>query len=221
MKKTLLLILTMTALTAFGQKSFHYNKDFKKILEKTKDANDDLSYDKLLKRFNTNDTTLTDYEVLSLLIGFTNQPAFKPYKDLKTERAIKSLNSEKKYQEALDTANLFLINHPVSQQAIIEKSFALDKLGQEDSARYYLYRFRKIMQAMAFSGKDKEPYFALGPADGQNFIIKTMSASIGVMGSGSDKHGNFLDILEAKFKDGTSQNIYFIIQHATDKMFGK
>jgi hypothetical protein len=39
------------------------------------------------------------------------------------------------------------------------------------------------------------------------------------MGSGRDKNDNFIDILEAKFEDGKKMNLYFIIQHATDKMF--
>ena len=39
------------------------------------------------------------------------------------------------------------------------------------------------------------------------------------MGSGFDKNGNFIDILEAKAKSGESFNMYFIIQHAAAKMF--
>ena len=61
--------------------------------------------------------------------------------------------------------------------------------------------------------------FALGPADGQDFIYKFVGAKIGTMGSGRDKSGNFIDILEAKFEDGKVMNLYFSIQHATNKMF--
>ena len=63
------------------------------------------------------------------------------------------------------------------------------------------------------------PAFALGPADGQDFIYKADGAEIGTMGSGRDKDGNFIDILEAKFEGDKKMNLYFIIQHATDKMF--
>lgn len=41
------------------------------------------------------------------------------------------------------------------------------------------------------------------------------------MGSGRDKNGNFLDMLEAIYKDSTSEKLYFIIQHATNKMFSE
>ncbi len=217
----LLLFLT-TGQMVYGQTTFNYKDDFKIVLAKTKDQNDNLSYDKLLKRFTANDTTLTDFEVLALLIGFTDKSEFKPYSDLDKEREIYKLNDEGKFQEALDSANIFLQKHPVSQQAIIEKSYSYYKLDNKDSSDFYMYQFRRIMKAMDFSGDGEDiPIFALGPADGQNYIRKYLSAKIGSMGSGRDKNGNFLDILEAKYKDGTSEYLYFIIQHATDKMFSK
>jgi len=209
-------------MTSFGQTTFSYKEDFKKVLAKTKDQNDNLSYDKLLKRFTANDTTLTDFEVLALLIGFTDKPEYKPYQDLDTEREVYKLNGEKKYQEGLDSANKFLKTHPLSVKTLFEKSYSFHKLEQEDSAQYYLYQGRRIFKAMYFSGDGKtteNPSFALGPADGQDYIRKFVGAKIGVMGSGRDRSGNFLDILEAKFDDGQAMKLYFIIQHATSKMF--
>ncbi|MDP3555793.1 MAG: DUF4919 domain-containing protein [Bacteroidota bacterium] len=217
-----LLLLLSVGQIVYGQTTFNYKDDYKKVLAKTKDQNNNLSYDKLLKRFSANDTTLTDFEVLGLLIGFTDKPEFKPYTDLNKEREIYKLNGEDKFQAALDSANIFLKKHPLSQQAIIEISYSYYKLNNKDSSDFYMYQFRRIMKAMDFSGDGKEiPIFALGPADGQNYIRKYLSAKVGSMGSGSDKNGNFLDILEAKYKDGTSESLYFIIQHATDKMFSE
>lgn len=206
----------------YGQTTFSYKDDFKKVLAKTKDQKDNLSYGKLLKRFSANDTTLTDFDVLALLIGFTDKPEYKPYDDLMTEREIYKLNGEKKYQEGLDKANEFLKKHPLSVKALFEKSYSFHKLEQKDSAQYYLYQGQRIFKAMYFSGDGKTretPTFALGAADGQDYISKVVGADIGSMGSGSDKNGNFLDILEAKFKDGKTMSLYFIIQHATDKIF--
>lgn len=218
-----LLLLITTGQIVYGQTTFNYKDDFKKVLNKTKDPNNNLSYEKLLKRFSANDTTLTDFEVLALLIGFTDKPEYKPYDDLRTEREIYKLNGEKKYQEGLDKANDFLKTHPVSLKALFEKSYSFHKLEQKDSAEYYMYQGQRIFKAMYFSGNGKTkdtPTFALGPADGQDYIYKFVGADIGTMGSGSDKNGNFLDILEAKFEDGQTVTLYFIIQHATDKMFG-
>ena len=218
-----LLFITIGQIT-YGQKTFSYQEDFKKVLAQTKDPKNKLSYPKLLNRFKVNDTTLTDFEVLALLIGFTDKPDYKPYDDLKIEREIYELNEEKKYQEGLNKANIFLKTHPVSVKTLFEKSYSFYKLGQKDSAQFYAYQGQRIFSAMYFSGngKTKEtPTFSLGPADGQDYIRKFVGAKIGKMGSGSDKNGNFLDILEAKFEDGETLILYFIIQHATDKLFIK
>jgi hypothetical protein len=222
--KTIGLLLFITAgQIVYGQTTFSYKDDFKKVLSKTKDQNDNLYYSKLLKRFSANDSTLTDFEVLALLIGFTDKTEYKPYDDLTTEREIYKLNGEKKYQEGLDKANEFLKTHPLSVKALFEKSYSFYKLGQMDSTQYYLDQGQRIFKAMYFSGNGitkETPTFALGPADGQDYINKFVGADIGTMGSGRDKNGNFLDILGAKFEDGQTVTLYFIIQHATDKMFG-
>ena len=224
MRTLLIFILLISTLTVFGQTKFRYNDDFKKILARTKDKNDNLYFDSLLKRFAADDTTLTDFEVLSLLIGFTDKKEYKPYKDLFTERAIYTINDGGKYKEALDSANKFLKTHPLSVKVLFEKAYSFHKLGREDSASFYSYKGQRIFQAMYFSGNGKTtdtPTFALGPADGQDYIIKFVEASIGMMGSGQDKNGNFLDILEAKLDDEHTITLYFIIQHATDKMFSE
>jgi len=221
--KNLLTIFFLTLMfTAVGQTTFNYTNDFKSILARTKDSADNLFYEKLLTRFNANDTTLTDFEVLCLMIGFTDQPEYKPYQDISTEREIYNMNGEGKYREALESGMEFIQAHPLSVKTLFEIAYAYHNLDNEDSAQIYVQRGRRIFDAMYFSGNAKTPEtaaFALGPADGQDFIYKFVGADIGMMGSGSDDNGNFLDILEAKLDNGKSIQLYFNVQHATDKMF--
>lgn len=223
-KITTLLLFSLIHIAgfAYGQTTFNYKNDFKRILAKTKDENDSLFFDKLLPRFNNNDSTLSDFKVLALLIGFTDKPEYKPYHDLDTEREVYKLNGNKNYEAALTLGQKFILNHPLSEKALFEIAYSFHKLNKEDSANNYLYKARRILKAMYSSGdgKSKEtPIFALGPADGQDYIRKFLGAGIGVMGSGRDNEKNFLDILEAKFKDGNIITLYFIIQHAANKMF--
>jgi len=229
MRQILSVLILTASLTAFGQEfEFDYHKDYERILSQTNDTSSNLNYDKLIQRFEDNDTTLTDFEVLALLIGFTDNEYFKPYDYLTTEREIYSHNGNGKYEKALSMCDSFLVKVPVSQQALIEKSYSHHKLGQADSAQYYMWKFRRIMGAMAQSGDGFKPetaFFSLGPADGQNFISKYLSSSIGTMGSGSDKYGNFVDILEMTWKDEESReqqsrSLYFQIEHASKTMFG-
>jgi len=229
MRQILSILILTASLTAFGQEfEFDYHNDYGKILSQTNDTSNSLNYNKLLTRFQNNDTTLTDFEVLALLIGFTDNEYFKPYSYLTTEREIYSLNGNGQFEKALSMCDSFLVNVPVSQQALIEKSYSHHKLGQADSAQYYMWQFRRIMDAMAQSGDGLTPetaFFSLGPADGQNFIRKYLSSNIGTMGSGRDKYGNFIDILEVTWKDEESgeqesRTLYFQIEHASKTMFG-
>lgn len=202
-----------------AQTGFDYKKDLKKLSSRTADSKDPLYYNKLLTRFNANDTTLSDYEVLALMVSFTNRPEYRSYEDMAVERKIYYLNESGRYRETLDTSLLFLKTHPLSQQALIETSYAYHKLEKPDSSDLYMYRFRRIMMAMDFSGNGKDkPIFAMGPADGQNYIHKYLRAKIGSMGSGKDNDGNFVELLEAKYADGSSEQLSFVIQHAMDRM---
>jgi|ERR1043165_4484836 hypothetical protein len=222
MQKLITAILLGCTFVACAQTDFNYKRDFANILTRTKSSNDVLSYKKLLTRFSACDTTLTDFDVLALLIGFTAKPAYNPYGTLDEEGAIYNLNGEGKFQEALERGLKFLKTHPVAEKTLIEVSYAYHKLGKEDLADNYMWQGDKIFKAMHFSGEGtgvEHPTFALGPTDGQDYIHKFVRADIGTMGSGSDKDGNFVDILEAKFKDGKTLTFYFVIEHATKKMF--
>ena len=217
-KKTCFLVLVITAFNLVGQSTFNYNTDFKKILDSTKKHNSNLSYARLLSRFNVNDTTLTNYEMLALLIGFTDKPEYKPYQDIDTESNIYMLNDKGKYNEALQKGLSFIKTHPFSVKTLFEIAYSYHKLNNKDSEMFYLYKGQKIFEAMYFSGDGKTietPIYALGPTDGQVYIKKFIGKKIGVMGSGSDKNGNFIDILEVKLDEGKTIPLYFIIQHAT------
>src|SRR5260221_3666806 len=224
----LIVILTMSMRHTDAQSfEFNYNRDFKKILSETNDPANNLYYEKLVQRFKSNDTTFTNYQILALLIGFTDNVHFKPYDYLSIERRIYSLNGDGKYTDAILLADSLLRYVPVSQQALIETSYAHYKLNQMDSADYCMWKFREIMRTMSMTGDGLTPetaIFSLGPADGQNYIRKGLVSNIGAMGSGRDKQGNFLDILTASIVDEKTgetrnQTMYFQIQHAVEKMF--
>jgi len=223
------LFISITTVIIGQEFEFNYQNDFNKILEETNDSSSSLYYEKLLTRFTRNDSTLTDFEILALLIGFTDSEYFFPYHYLTTEREIYNLNGDRKFNEAIEICDSFLYHVPVSQQALIEKSYSYYKLGNQDSAAFYSWKFRKIMDAMANSGTGLTPenaLFALGPADGQNFIRKYLASKIGDMGSTRDEHGNFIDILELimidqETGDTIQTELYFQIEHAVNKMFNE
>lgn len=223
MKTILLLLFALAALPTVGQEySFTYHTDYPRLLARTQTKADELYYPKQLKRFVQNDTSLTDYEVLALLIGFTADKNYHAYPDLAVERSLYKLNDQGRYREAASKGRSFNKTHPLNQMALIELSFAYHQLHKPDSSAYFVRQFHRVMDAMALSGSGLHPdsaLFSLTPADGQNFILKYLRAEIGHMRSGTDSHGNYLDIIEyVSEEDGARLPLYFNIQHAAKQL---
>lgn len=219
--KTFIILFSFIPLFIFSQ-NFDYKRDFENILKESQDKKSNLYYGNLLTRYKKSDTTLTNKQVLSLLIAFTANKNYKPYKDIDFGRNLYQLNDDEKFDEVIKTGDEFLNTHPFDIKTLYETSYAYYKKGNQEIADSYLTKATLIFKAMSYSGDPKSidtAFFALNPSDGQEFIRKKIGAKIGFMGSGEDKNGYFLDILEAIFKDETRQTFYFIIPHATKKMF--
>lgn len=221
MRNLLCITFLFIVFDCFSQEfDFQYSKDFPLILQRTQDENDKLYYNKQIYRFKENDTTLTNFEVLALMIGFTADSNYHAYPDVSSEREIYRLNDHGEFEEALKKGLAFNRTHPLNQMTLIELSYSYYKLGKQESANYYSFQFCRIMNAMAMSGNGRHPdsaSFALTPIDGQNFIRKFLRGKIGTMGSGRDSNGNFVDILEYIPPDEGEEAgipLYFQIQHA-------
>lgn len=222
--KNYLLLLFIIPSFLFGQRNFEYKKDFETILKETKNKDSELNYSTLLERYNEIDTTLTDKQVLAMLIAFTDNKYYKPYSDIDFGRNLYKLNDDSKFEDVIKSGNEFLSNHPFDIKTIIEVSYAYFKTGNKKESKNILVKTDQIFKAMYYSGNATSidtPAFALNPSDGQDFIKKAIGAKIGKMASGRDDNGYFIDMLEAKFEDGEAQMLYFIIPHATKKMFEK
>lgn len=218
----ILLLFLFFPFLSFAQDKFEYKKDFEKILRETKNIKSELYYDNLLDRYNKIDTTLTDKQVLALLIGFTDNKFYKPYKDLEFGKRLYQLNTEREYEKVIQLGDEFLKTHPFDLKTLFETSYAYFKTDHKETADQYLLKTRIIFHAMAYSGQGfspDEPTFALNPSDGQDYLRKGFNMKIGKMGSGKDKNGYFLDILDINFDNGNTTSMYFIIPHATKKMF--
>ena len=234
---TLILILMLFSISIYSQVEdidFIYSRDFNKILALTKLESSDLFYPKLFKRFLASDSTLTNYEVLALQIGYTDNDNYWPYQDVKMERRIWALNENKEFEKAIKTCDTLLHRNPFNILACREKNYAFENLDKADSADYYFDRFDKIVRSDFSTGDGKSyetSWFVLSPADGQWIIRLAFQKSICFMGSGEDKDKNFHDILGYKPEDDEATkkkkrnddciNLYFNIQHAASRMYGR
>ena len=235
LKVILILIICSSAIQAQLFIDFNYSRDYNKILALTKKETSGLFYPNLYKRFAAADTTLTNYEVLALQIGYTDNDNYWPYQDVEMEREIWGLNEQKKFKKAIKTCKILLGKNPFNILACREKGYAFNKLGQQDSADYYFYKFNKIVMCDLSTGDGRSyetSWFVISPADGQWIIRLAFHRGICFMGSGRDKDSNFHDILgyhpddedqksEVKENSSDCMHLYFNIQHAAKRMFGK
>ncbi len=200
--------------------AFDYKRDFKAILEKTQDKGSDLSYQKLLIRFLDRDTTLSDAETLALMIGYTEDPKYKPFEDMEAEKEIFELNEAGSIYEALVKAKAYLQTHPLSLKVLNEASFCYHSFKKEDSAKYYMDLVDKVMNAMIYSGTGKKPetpIFSLGLADGESFIP---NIGMKVLNKDTDwnKNNLFIEIIDASKNVDDHINYFFVIEHAKQKI---
>lgn len=212
----------MAGLTSYEQSPvpFNFQRDFKAILEKTKDKTSDLYYQKLLIRFLDNDSSLSRAETLALLIGFTENPHYKPYKDMGTEKEIFDMNEDGDYEAALVESKIYLQTHPVSLRILKERSYSYHQLRKQDSAKYFMDLVDKVMGAMIYSGKGKTQdaaIFSLGLIDGEHFI-ENAGLTVANKTTSSAKSKTLYYIVDALSDEGTHTDYFFILQHARDKM---
>lgn len=220
----LLLFGAISAQSPTDGTTFDYTKDFKTLLAETKKSGSPYYYETQLKKFNDG-AEQTDMEVLTLLIGFTDNEHYQPYKDIFVDKALYDLNEEGKYIEVIEKSDRILAANPFLIKVMMEKQYAYSKLGKQDEMDALNLKMRKIYHAMYFSSTDGgktigNAMFALHPKDGQYFIKYVIKSKIGTMGSGSDGKGNFIDILEALI-DGKSVMMYFNVDHAARTIMKK
>mgnify|MGYP003691487215 CR=1 FL=1 len=201
--------------------TFNYKTDFDSILLRTNEKDDPLFHQKLEFRFNENDTNLSDFEILALLINYTSNSNYAPYEILDDEEKIKEKIDLFQFEEAINLCDSLLRLHPYNQMALFQKSFAFLKLNQLDSAEFYSFKFNRIMDAMAASGNGsvENAIFSLGTKDAENFIYERLTREIMEIGSGLDSNGNFIDIIQITDHQKDTSIIHFQIQHAINQLY--
>lgn len=212
MKQGIFSILTIVfCLFAEAQDfKFKYSRDFDRVVKASSDPSSKLNYQSLLDRFLADDTSMTNYQVLSLLIGFTQQADYDPEKIKYAESKLYSLNANSEFEQATIIEDDLLEKYPLTSVGLIEKAYTCARLEQLEDMDKYGKRFRKIMQAMIFSGNGKDPesaIFALSINDARNFVKKVLKAQVGLSGFMKTEDGHYVVAIEAIFEKDTEADI--------------
>lgn len=150
MKALLTLSFLIIALSGIAQVNF-VSVNYDSVEAAITNPEKDTHYPKLLLRFNKFDTSLTLDEYRFLYYGFAFNDGYKPYLDNGTSEIMPLVN-ERKYDKALDVCDKILSTNPVSITTNFYKGFVLMNMAENDSARRYAARARKLINAILSSG---------------------------------------------------------------------
>ncbi|MDO6439735.1 DUF4919 domain-containing protein [Cyclobacterium sp. 1_MG-2023] len=196
---------------------FDYHRDFQFYLAESASPQSEFYYETLLDRFQSHDKSLKNNEIIALMIGFTNNQNYHPYKNVEKEREIMELVGDKNYDKALMLSKELLKSNPVNFTALMEEGFSLWKIN-DDRSYFPSVKSRMIVDAILWSGtgSNTHSYFVLSPIDGQTIISYIFGENIGTMGSGDYSNGYFLDMLDMEKEGQETKTLYFNIDHAVN-----
>lgn len=214
MRETFLFLITFISINFVSAQNFDYQTDFEKLVEQSKDSISPNNYEKLKAEFIQNGENFTKEKVVALMAGQTASGFYDAYGIIDMERSYQF--ADKFPSDTIHKyADQFLKIYPTN----FSLNYGLWKTYEKDNDKENTERFKKRFKLIAESilstgdGTNEKPYFVLSPIDGQVLIRLYYGKEIGMMGSGADKHGNFVDVLEIIDGENT-KSLNFVIAHA-------
>ena len=209
---SLITIFLFTNLTL--AQDFDYQTDFKKLVAQSKEKDNPNNYEKLKAEFMQNGENFSKEKVIALMVGQTASKFYNPYEHIANERSYQN-SAQFPADTVYKYADYYMKVNPIS----LSFNYGLWKTYEKDGDKVNSEKFKKKFNLLVESvlstgnGTNEKPYFVISPIDGQVIIRLYYKREIGIMGSGSDPNGNFVDILE--MIDGeNSKTLYFVIEHA-------
>lgn len=168
----------------------------------------------LSKRFDKNDNTLSDKEVLSLIIKFTNSEKYRPFEMIEKEKNIlNKINVESDFLGAKTESIKLLETQPYN--LIANMGIVLYEQIERGNNNYYSNsKYEKLVNAILSSGDGsvEAPYFTLSPIDKEiilRLIISEKSYSRVDLGIDDE---NKLDVVKVEYNN-VKKYYYFESTH--------
>lgn len=210
MKKAFLIYaLLLYTMSSFAQ-TFPFNMD-----EIKKEANAN-NYNKLLKRYQKNDTTLTLSDYIILYYG---QPFQSHYKPNVHHDSVDALNDYmNKNMETLDfkrvigyTENI-LKDFPFNIDHIYVTGVAYEKTGDQKQAAQWFYKYDKLIRTILYSGdgRSEESAYVVMKIEDEYTIVNALELqSKGQALKSKDK--KFYDVISVAENNYGIEKVYFNI----------
>ena len=169
MKKIVFVMVVFVQCVAFNiqaQSNGRFNLKGLEML--TQDSSSNYFYPTLLDRFMKNDTTMSNDDMILLLVGYTQTKEYLPADQVVIEDSLSKLNKAGQYTSAALTAANYLALNPVSLSANLDMAFAQKNGKNEKLYNKYTYRALRIIQATLSTGTGnsmEDAIYVLSPKD--------------------------------------------------------
>lgn len=226
MKKFLLIISAVAfVFNAFAQSNFAYKSDYQAILVETKNEASELSYDKLIRKYKTQDPSLSSKDVLSLMIGHTDRMEYRSNAYSNVESAVRITGRDGTVKDIYTTAKSFLNQLPFSLSLLNQLMFTSKKLGLNNDAEIYRKAITHVTEAMKLSGDGLSPetaIFILESRDASFFLGELRSKGYIIGAKNIMDKGDYFEVYEyQKRENGPTYNFYFNLNHSVKKKITK
>jgi hypothetical protein len=113
------------------------------------------NYQTLLKRAAATDSTLTPNDYKLLYFGQVFQSNYSPYGDAIGLRDAGKLMQDRKFNEAVTAADVYLKDHPINLEAIFLKLTALYQQDKKSEMKPWIILLKRLIGAVTNSGDGK------------------------------------------------------------------
>ncbi len=156
MKKLLIYFFVLFSLPCFAQP---LNLDDIEKQAKSK------TYEKLLTRYNNNDTTLTLQDYRLLFYGQVFQQNYSAYSNHDSIDALTGLLIKDKesidYKKVLSYTALILNEYPFNIEQVFITAIVHEKLGNKNNTKCWFYKYNALIETLLSSGDGKSPETAI------------------------------------------------------------
>lgn len=195
--------------------------DFKEIKIEVLAKNSNFNFEKLFKRYQSNDTTLDIIDYKYLYYGYTFMDSYEPYaqnsdQGKKINKLLAKQNpSTTDYKNILKlTAGVFKEN-PFDLDMIWITQLSYSKLRNESKAKKWLYKFDKIIETIFKSGDGLTVETAMTVIDTRHEYIILSIAGFEFGGEQSLVSRHF-DYLKVKKNEYEINGLYFNVERLLD-----
>lgn len=175
----LICLLGLSVLPLSAAESHTYEiPDMEKIEEAVRDSRSPYYYPDLLKKYFSNDTTMTLQEFRHLYLGYASQEDYNPYHTIEVPNHIEQMylqtvHTESECDSLIKYARKILADVPFDLRQINFLVYGLRQNGKNREADLWEYRLKGIINAILSTGDGKAPetaWFVISPTDEYNIV---------------------------------------------------